>query len=506
MRKTAAAWGPAIGRRIKVHDRHQLELKLEYQPREGRRGGRYTIDTYLCMPATLNINPETVTRESLYADIHNYVRLKTPELSWSELGALPSSPLVRLGHAVDAAVATARTLYEGKMTACVFRANLRDATAAARRALGAAGARLPAIDEELEKSLDSARSILRRFREILGRARALPAETRAALGMCDEYMSLALEQYLRPVMVVLSRVAPADAATPWKKRLLEAILGEERYRRERGYPSILVPTGDNEPYVYRAGLLKKFCSSALFLEVHRAHARRPWQELAFAVAAGIAMAFATVIAFWAQTRFTQIGLQFFVVLVVAYMFKDRIKEGARGMFARWLERGFYDRRISIADPAGGTLGVCRETIRFVPRERLPAEVAAIRKAGMDLSTRVAVADLDESVIHYRKELRLEADEVAERSDGLTDIVRFHVARLLRGMDDADQEIEYVEEGTYALGPLRVAKTYHVDVVFRFATGDRPPVLSLRRLILDRNGIKRVEQVAAGDPTGSTSLF
>lgn len=503
MRKTIAAFGPAIARRIKVHDRHQLELKLEYQPAEGRRGGRYAIDTYICMPASLNINPETVTRESLYADIHNYVRLKTPELGWSELGALPSSPLVRLAHAIERGVDAPRTIYLAKMVACVFRANLRDATGGARRALAAPGPRLAAVEDELDDNLDGARSILRRFRDILARAGGLGERTRASLAMCDEYMSLALEQQLRPVIIALSRAAEGGA-TAWKKRLLDAILAEERYRRERGYPSILVPTGDNEPYVYRAGLLKKFCSSALFLEVHRAHARRTWQELAFAVAAGIAMAFATVIAFWAQSRYGQLGLQVFLILVVGYMFKDRIKEGARGIFSRWLDRGFYDRKISIADPAGGTLGLCHEKIRFVPHQRLPAEVEAIRTQGMDLTTRIAVAELDETVIHYRKELRLEADELAERSDGLTDIVRFHVARLLRGMDEADQEIEYVEEGTYALGPVRAAKTYHVDVVFRFAIADRPPVTSLRRMILDRNGIKRIEgvEVAAGDSAGS----
>ena len=70
------------------------------------------------------------------------------------------------------------------------------------------------------------------------------------------------------------------------------------------------------------------------------------------------------------------------------------------------------------------------------------------------------------------------------------------ARLLRGMDDADHEIEYVEEGCDALEPVRAAKTYHVDVVFRFTVAGGTPVTSLRRLIIDRNGIKRIEGVEA----------
>ena len=94
MRKRALAWRSAIGRRIKVHDRHQVELKLEYKPQESDRQSRYVVEVYICVPSSLNISPDTVSRDALYADIHNYVRLMTPDLSFAELGALPKSPLI----------------------------------------------------------------------------------------------------------------------------------------------------------------------------------------------------------------------------------------------------------------------------------------------------------------------------------------------------------------------------------------------------------------------------
>src|SRR6266571_4424033 len=128
MRKRAPA-AAALGRRIRVHDRHQFELKLEYTPTDDRRQSRYVVEAFVCVPPNLNIGPDTVTREALYSDIHNYVRLKTPELSWSELGALPSSPLVQAADELDVVERggdPSRFVYECKLLACVYRARVRE--------------------------------------------------------------------------------------------------------------------------------------------------------------------------------------------------------------------------------------------------------------------------------------------------------------------------------------------------------------------------------------------
>src|SRR6266487_415784 len=86
MRKRAPAVRAPLEERVKVHDRNQFEL---------------TLEAYVCMPASLHITAETLPSGNIYADIHNYVRLKTPEMTWPELLAVPDSPLVRLGAAID---------------------------------------------------------------------------------------------------------------------------------------------------------------------------------------------------------------------------------------------------------------------------------------------------------------------------------------------------------------------------------------------------------------------
>ena len=70
------------------------------------------------------------------------------------------------------------------------------------------------------------------------------------------------------------------------------VIAEETYRKDNALRSIISPTGDNEEYTHRIGLLKKFCMNILFLKVQRSAARRNWEEALFAAAAGVAMAFA----------------------------------------------------------------------------------------------------------------------------------------------------------------------------------------------------------------------
>jgi hypothetical protein len=496
VRKRAPVWRQPLDKRVEVHDRRQFELKLEYLPGPTARRARYAVDVYVCAPQSLNVAADTLTPNEVYQDIHNYVRFKTPELTWEELRARPDSPLVRAREELAGVAAgrdPRRFIYECKLYACVYRAALRDVAERCAAALPELE-KVTALLEETLAGLASTRSAYRALRPRVD-AEGVPERARAAYRLADEYTSLSVEQQLRRVMVALDR---ARVGAALKDRLLATILEEEGFRRERGWPSTIDPASDNEAYVYRVGLLKKYCSSALFLQVRRLAARRTWIEVLYAVAAGIAMAFALGVAFLAQQRWAAASFQVFVILVLGYMFKDRIKELARARFSRVLERRLFDRKVVILDPAGGELGTLQEKVEIMREQRLPDDVRAARAAHVDPSVREAESELEESVIHYRKQILLSGSALERRgvghdAAGITDIMRFHVGRFLHDMDEPDQEIEYMDEGTRALRPIRAAKVYHVDVVFRFAARpDEPPATTLMRLVMDRNGIKRLE--------------
>ena len=508
---------PRLERRISLHDRKHFELKLEYEPAEREAHTTYLVEAYVFLPANLNITDSTAPRESLYAEILNYIRLKTPEQSWATLAVSPGSPLVRVEEelqAVERGADAARFRYECKLLASVFRVAVSDVVDDALSLLGnePGTGEVAAVRARLDAVLQDLLPLLVRYRAVRSRVEheRVPADARVAFQLADEWMSLVVEQRLRRAIVRLSRakLAPdaVDGAGACKARLLDTILAEELHRKQQGYPSVIDPLSNNERYVSRTSLLKKYASSALFLQIVRRGAPRQWLELAFATAAGIAMAATLVVTFWAQSRYANVSLQLFLILVVAYMLKDRLKESAKQSFARALRRRLWDRRVSITDPVGEHLGQLWEKILYEDAEHVPPEVREIRRLGKDDAELEAEEELQETVIHYKKRIVLQPSDYFLRRGGrgVTDIVRFNVSRWLWDMDEPHEKIEFMDPVTHELTPLRAAKVYKVDVVFRFRTTEREPfVSSLLRLVLDRRGIKRIERHEA-DGTSSKS--
>ena len=127
-----------------------------------------------------------------------------------------------------------------------------------------------------------------------------------------------------------------------------------------------------------------------------------------AVAAGISMIFATMVAFYFQRVYGTFTFPAFVALIVAYMFKDRIKEAVRVLFAGKLHATLFDRRITVRTLDGKyRLATLREKITYMQESEIPQEVRAARQKD-------PFADLDndrqgETVICHTKYILLNAD-------------------------------------------------------------------------------------------------
>jgi hypothetical protein len=348
------------------------------------------------------------------------------------------------------------------------------------------------------QSQESTVQVLERFREWTKATASLRLQekTRASLRLVDEYMSLTVEQYFRKAVTEMDALPRSGVYIEPRKALMAAVIREETYRKENQLRSVLSPTGDNEEYMHRIGFLKKFCMNILFLSARRKQKRQGWEEVLFAIAAGLAMAFATAVAFWAQARFTQVSLNFFLIVVVGYMMKDRIKEGLRRFFSRYASMHLYDRTAEIIEPVTKRcLGELEERVDYGRSVRVPDEIAALRC--MDDFITVSQGELAETVIRYQKEIVLDADLLPRTERGIagvTDIIRFNVERFLRDMDDPELALEYVDLEDFSVGRVKAAKSYQVDLAFRFTTdeADQEKVsVQLVRLVLDRNGIKRM---------------
>lgn len=517
---------PLFENRVEVHDRKQFELKLEYQPSGLDDEAKYAVDAYIFIPASLNIDQDTYPREQFYTDIHNYVRLKTPILAFDEILSGQHSPLYEMEQRMSLGLLgpESELVWDAKMLSCVFRGALRRfsrgmnercATLAAGAELEAERANAPASLDELEKlargSVKSVKDILRRYRiaaKALNDKYGLTERTSLSLRLVDEYMSLTVEQFFRKTIAEMDTMPKTGIYIDLRKELLAEILEEEQYRREHQLRSVLSPSGDNEEYTHRMGFLKKFCMNVLFLSVRRGSDRRNWEEVVLALAAGLAMTFATAVLFFAQDRLPQASFNFFIVVVVGYMFKDRIKEGARRFLSATMNKHLHDRSLHITDPVtGDRVGTCREKVDYGRNVIVPDEVNALRQT--DDFVTVAHGEVNESVIRYQKRISLESDVLPKMGGGfvtgLTDIIRLSVDRLLGDMDDPEYAIEYIDPEDFSIGRLKAAKSYMVDVVFRFGVDDgetKEAHFEMMRLVMDRNGIKRMvrfDSKVAGAP-------
>lgn len=83
---------------------------------------------------------------------------------------------------------------------------------------------------------------------------------------------------------------------------LSAMIQEEvSYRRGRGYPSLVDERHENETLVFRLSVLKKFMGSVLDLTVKKREEDRGLEQVLLAMGAGVAMLFATGVAFYYQS-------------------------------------------------------------------------------------------------------------------------------------------------------------------------------------------------------------
>jgi hypothetical protein len=508
--------GRLLQHRIEIHDRKQVELKLELLPSGTEKFAKYGVELFFHVPGSLYITSETYPKSEVYGGVHNYVRLKTPPLTFAELARSSASPLVRLETLTSPeamAASEGGRLDEGeliltaKLFACTVRGALRRFATRARRMAGSKKRR------ECPQSLhEEAREARHALTDLFGRYRTWvqataphlkELRTRTALALVDEYLSLSLEQFFRMVVTRLERFTHDASWSELRRFMLQAVLDEEAYRRSQGYPSILSMSGDNEAYMHRVGMLKKFCMHALFLSATRTHRRRNVEEILLALAAGVAMLLATVIGAVAQLRLNELSSSFMMVLIVAYMMKDRTKEAMRRLAARFASEHFFDRTYDIHRVSGGErIAKGQERVGYLNPTMVPHELQLLRHE--DELVWATEGDLTETILRYQKEIVANVETLPRWGDGpsgVTDILRFSVDRFLRDMDEPEFELEYVDAEDLSVGRVRAAKAYPVDLACRITAeegGRKEIVTQVVRLVLDRNGIKRMDLLQSSD--------
>jgi hypothetical protein len=147
------------------------------------------------------------------------------------------------------------------------------------------------------------------------------------------------------------------------------------------------------------------------------------------------------------------------------------------------------------------MGVCHEKIDYGDAVVVPDDLQQLR-ARDDLIA-VTQGELAETVVRYRKKIVLNSEMLPRIADGMvsgvTDIIRLNVDRLLHDMDDPEFALDYVDLEDFSVDKVTMSKSYRLDIAFRFSVDDgrhQRTTMRLIRLVLDRNGIKRMTELTA----------
>lgn len=492
---------------IRKHDDHQFEVKVAYPLQRQAAADRYALDMFLFLPYQLGVNSATCSLDAFFEDLSSYTRFKTPELSFEEVNDAQNSlsPLTRVQRQLESSGRSGQwdqmhLRYELRVLANVVRVQVRESAAAIRRRVRdrASPDRPRTVEAAMDHLLDGLTTTLRRFRDLRDafESPSAPPEMRALYEAVDEQMSNETEKLLLRLMKFLRKqAADLNVQAPWR-RLAAAVSGESAHRRARGYPTIVSRDARrNERFLYHVELLKKLCASVLYLSEEQLPTVGRARQALYAVAAAIAMAF-TVLAAWLVGRFYPTNsLIFALVAIVAYAFKDRIKDFLRDFSARLLPRWTSDRSIRLTDPQYGIeVGRTRENLYWLDRARLPEDILKARQYRDPLEH--AVTEPTEVILHYAKKVRIETRRIYrchERSIAIDEILRLQVSQWLERMDDPEKRLLKLRRGGDGVVGIPAARVYHVNLVIRLTSfRDRSLTLLRALLVLSRNGIVRIE--------------
>ncbi|OQA92484.1 MAG: hypothetical protein BWY26_00250 [Elusimicrobia bacterium ADurb.Bin231] len=480
---------------VKVHDKYQFEIKLGYKVFESEQDTQYNIEIYFFFPGSLDINSHTYTKQDFYKDLRTYIRFKTPSVILRHFMDKDSpfeklkSCCERLLKEPESPAICKEYIHKIKMFCCILKSALRDHVKFV--ALSESPDSIKILINEYLSNLQKIRDGFRSLYGLMAMPN-MPVQARSYFLFSDEYISHRIEQYSFSLLRILKKNT-AEEDIKYTKQIYDLIEEEFKYREKNKFPSIPRETGDNEEVVFRKSVLKRFIGSILFLKTRSEKEGFLLEQILFGVAAGLSMMFATAVAFFSQSKFGSISLPVFIVLIVSYIFKDRIKELLRMYFAKNLQKVFFDHKIILYTAEREKIGLVKEVFYFIKEKNIPKEIMRMRDR--DHITEIENGLWGEKIAVYIEQVRLSAKKLKNifkdySIDSINDIMRFDISKFLSKMDNPQKAVFLFHRNEFK--KIYADRVYHINMIIKYQMKNNM-LYKKFRIVLNRDGIKRIEE-------------
>lgn len=475
--------------RIQFRDKWQFELKSEFYPFSESKGEDLVQEFYFFIPNSLQINDQTYSKAQFYQDQTNLIRLKTPRFTFSELSdpLNPESPLSHIRRLLNESSKMDLLLNEIKLFGSVFRTSLRDWIADAD------------LDKvQIEKGCEELEHLMAQYRNLMSMA-STHHEVKQHFNYVDEYLSLTFNDYL---LSLLEKVRLVGNQKDLDNLLTLAILKEKQYRAQHtqnGYPVGMGSEQKEEYILYRKALLSKFVIDPLLLWTSRASVDQRYRTLIGGIPAAIAMLIFLLLYVWQGSWLIINSQPFILFTVIIYVLKDRLKEELRYFSYRQVAKWFSDYTTDIRKAENGpVLGTLKEYVSMIKEKAIPAEIAEIRNRLFHQV--LEEIKRPERVLYCKKSITLNKkhDALEERFYGFNTFFRLDIHHFLAKAEDPFHNYRFLDEKTLQLNTIQLPRVYHINIIMksrkRLLDDTIKEELNKFRLVLDKSGIKRIEEV------------
>lgn len=496
-----------------IHDRLQMESNYTFdlRPRSGKEQLReFKVDFYLFLPYSVGVNGSNFDSEDFFRHTTSYIRVRAPlfqhlrtiepdELRFDSAekyfeGHLSSLERSRLGGKV---------VQDVKLFGNFLYTEFKKLRSGLRKA------KKETVKSELAASIIHRTRLLwayrhRYMRPIQDERLLLDDEVVRAFTLTDEYLSYRVE-------LLLLKLKETDG--PKIEATVDKWLQKEMYyRKQNGMLVLSEETRDSvgfEAYTYRLGLLKKYLGEPLFLKLASNKKDNLYKNYAAAIGAGLA---ATVAGLAEHQRVqyltgndSGIRLAFLIaVAVVAYIFKDRVKDLTKEYFNSRLKERLPDQSFALShlsytskgEEKVRDLGQASEYFRFI--KEVPSDVSYLRTLGQ---ARTSDPARREHVIHVgrRFQFGLRSKKHRKLFPLVKNVLRLDISPFLSKLDNPTMPINFIDDdGTTRT--VQAPKVYHLNIVKRyevkFGTADGKRLVDYERfrLVVDKSGILRLEKI------------
>ena len=458
----------------KKHDNFSVEFKFGFNCTDDGIRDDFSVNAWIFVPNSLDINSENYGKKQFYRDVKSNIRLITPVYLLREIAQEDSLPLESLKRALEGIVCnpTQEALdsyeYHLKMFAAIFKSALRDQATHLQSVRS-----LEMADYLVEDYVGSASMVLRKFRDMykIIDVPTVSDKTRRLFRLCDEFMTHVVELRTIRIIRAIDASINAGAYADIRKRFMELIMREHNYKVSQGYGVMENDEVHDRDLIYHRGMLKKFIESELYIRLDKKKDGVAIEQIYYSIAAGMAMIFATAVAWFTQVKYGNITWPLFIVLVVSYMLKDRIKDLLRYYFAHKLGNKYFDKKATVTI-GKNRVGEIKEGFDFISESKTPPEVMRLREKASDVEDESRI--FEEKVLLYRKHVTIDDVALAENDDypmrGINEIMRLHLHRFTHKMDNPMVPIDSVDKDGKIIC-VDVEKIYYVNIVFQLQHGN-----------------------------------